>query len=79
MPLIVRDKYLENNSWLQGDLMSVRERIDIIINDLNSNGSIHVDYVLEKLKVSQRIIGNIIDLCERDSKQCDDGDEKNEG
>lgn len=65
MPLIVKDKYLENNDWLMGDLKTAREMIDIIIRDLESNDHTHVSYVLEKLGRAERILDNINVLCKR--------------
>lgn len=68
MPLIVKDKYLEKNSWVIGDLLTAREMIDVIVRDLESNGRTHVDYVLEKLGRAENILNNINGLCLRSSK-----------
>ena len=69
MPLIVKDKYLEKNSWVIGDLLTAREMIDVIVRDLESNGRTHVDYVLEKLERAENILNNINGLCLRNSNK----------
>lgn len=69
MPLIVKDKYLEKNSWVIGDLLTAREMIDVIVRDLESNGRTHVDYVLEKLGRAENILNNINGLCLRSSNK----------
>lgn len=69
MPLIVKNNFLENNNWLMGDLKTAREMIDIIIRDLDSNGSTHVKYVVEKLGRAECILNNINVLCENNFKE----------
>jgi hypothetical protein len=65
----VKDKYLEKNSWVIGDLLTAREMIDVIVRDLESNGRTHVDYVLEKLERAENILNNINGLCLRNSNK----------
>lgn len=67
MPLVVKDKYLEKNNWVIGDLLTAREMINIILNDLEFNDKTHVDYVLEKLGRAENILNNINGLCLRSS------------
>lgn len=68
MPLIVKDKFLEKNNWILGDLMTAESMIDAILSDLESNDKSHVDYVLEKLGRAEDILSNINSLCRRASK-----------
>ncbi len=68
MPLIVKDKFLEKNNWILGDLMTAESMIDAILNDLESNDKSHVDYVLEKLERAEDILSNINSLCRRAGK-----------
>ena len=75
MPLIVKDKYLEKNSWVIGDLLTAREMIDTILRDLDSNDATHVDYVLEKLGRAESILNNINNLCRNSNL----GGDSNEG
>ena len=50
MPIILKKSgFIENNEWVQSDLMNARELIDIIIRDLERNGETHVNYIDEKL------------------------------
>lgn len=67
MPLVVKDKYLEKNNWVIGDLLTAREMINTILNDLEFNDKTHVDYVLEKLGRAENILNNINGLCLRSS------------
>ena len=67
MPLVVKDKYLEKNNWVIGDLLTAREMINTILNDLEFNDKTHIDYVLEKLGRAENILNNINGLCLRSS------------
>lgn len=69
MPLVVKDKYLEKNNWVIGDLLTAREMINTILNDLEFNDKTHVDYVLEKLGRAENILNNINGLCLRSSNK----------
>lgn len=69
MPLYIKEKFLEGNSWALGDLKTARDKIDIIIRDMESNGSTHIDYVLEKLSIAESILNNITTLCKEYSKE----------
>ena len=69
MPLIVKDDYLENNTWVLGDLLTAKEMIDTIIRDLQSNDRTHVNYVIEKLGKAEDILNNINSLCHRNSDE----------
>lgn len=72
MPLYVKNKFLEGNSWALGDLKAARDKIEAVIGDLESNGSTHIDYVLEKLTVAESILNNINSLCKENNKGGED-------
>lgn len=74
MPLIVKDRFLEKNGWLIGDLSHAIDLISTIKNDLDVNGKTHVEYVLEKLEVAESIIANINSLCRNNSALVEKGD-----